>query len=95
MMISFTENYKNRVWKGHMLMKKQARQQNNFGKLNPRDQAMTRINTRYLLFVSICIDHFDGLSLIQGLCSTRICQVSNNSNNIQTKPPKWNENNDE
>ena len=64
MMISFTENYKNRVWKGHMLMKKQARQQNNFGKLNPRDQAMTRIKTRYLLFVSICIDHFDGLSLI-------------------------------
>ena len=25
----------------------------------------------------------------QGLCSIRICQVSNN---IQTKPPNWNEN---
>ena len=49
-MISFTENYKNRVWKGHMLMKKQARQQKNFGKLDSQDQAMTRINTRYLLF---------------------------------------------
>ena len=27
--------------------------------------------------------------ITQGLCSTRICQVSNN---IQTKPPNWNEN---
>ena len=29
------------------------------------------------------------LYLNQGLCSIRICQVSNN---IQTKPPNWNEN---
>ena len=46
-MSSFTENYKNRVWKGHMLMQKQARHQKNFGKLDPQDQAMTRISTRY------------------------------------------------
>lgn len=43
---SFTENYKNRVWKGHMLMQKQNRNSQHREKLDSQGQPLTRVDQR-------------------------------------------------
>ena len=52
---------------------------------------MTTLNSHTYCWWSSVIVGGNVLREKQGLCSTRICQVSNNSNNIKTKPTKCNQ----